>query len=191
MADDVTNLTDARLARSAQAAPSYARQPVYVSRNPVDYPELRHLDAEALKAILTQDNPLGLRFTATMGEFLNSSGVLVNSVGISFNFLSKKKSDDDYWAEQLGKRVESPAELLRAVALDPRQPLETRMRAAEKAAPYYDTKTPTVMAGALDVGGAASTPEAAKVFDLGALVNMAPEDRKALIELLKKAGATL
>ncbi len=92
----------------------------------------------------------GLRKTTTPGVYLNSAGIMVDKNGIALNFQKVKKADDDRWAEILGKPLETPAELLKAVSLDPTKPLAMRIDAAKSAAPYTDRKKPIGIDGGKD-----------------------------------------
>jgi hypothetical protein len=82
---------------------------------------------------------------ASTGTFITEQGVIVDARGVGISFQQLQSQDDTYFAEVLGKSVETPAELLKAVALDPRQPLARRLACAKDAAPYFDKKTPVMI----------------------------------------------
>lgn len=92
----------------------------------------------------------GLRKTTTPGVYINSAGIMVDQNGIALSFQKVKKADDARWGEILGKPLETPAELLKAVALDPSKPLAMRIDAAKSAAPYTDRKKPIGIDGGKD-----------------------------------------
>lgn len=76
------------------------------------------------------------------GVWLNKAGVAVDSRNVAIGFLELKRADQQRFEEVIGKAVETPAELLKAVCLDPRQPLRLRIQVATQAAPYFDRKKP-------------------------------------------------
>lgn len=111
------------------------------------------------------------------GVYRNSSGSLVgeNGVLLSLNFLADAEALLD--EEIIGKRVETPAELLKRIALDPRQPLLIRLDAAKAAAPYFDRKTPTSLETknedlSLDIAKIAAMPKAERLKLLDTLRNL-------------------
>ena len=81
-----------------------------------------------------------LRATDLEGVFHTADGRRVDEYGVDLDFKSLKKRDAARFTEVLGKDVETPAELLKAVALDPRHSLDKRIDAAHKAAPYFNAK---------------------------------------------------
>lgn len=115
------------------------------------------------------------------GVYRNArTGQMCNEQGVALSFAQLREADDERWTEALGKRVESPAELLKAVALDPRMHLDTRLAAAKQAAPYYDAKMP-LKVEATGVGTVGT-------LDLAKLASIPAADRKTLLDLLKKIG---
>lgn len=75
------------------------------------------------------------------GVFRNKVGTLVDELNVALSFKALQAKDDSRFAEALrGGAVTQPADLLKAVALDPRMPLHTRLDAANKAAPYFTPK---------------------------------------------------
>lgn len=82
-----------------------------------------------------------LRATDIPGVFINKAGTHVDEHGVALSFKSLRQKDNDRFQEALeGSALGQPADLLRAIALDPRMPLHVRMDAATKAAPYFSPK---------------------------------------------------
>lgn len=95
------------------------------------------------RGVTLEQAGLGLRATSTPGVFINSSGVLVDEDGCMVEFGAIKKKDEDRFDRALGRKVETPAQLLEATAMDPTMPLNVRLEAAKAAAPYTDRKKGT------------------------------------------------
>lgn len=95
-----------------------------------------------------------LRPTDLEGVFTAPDGRRVDEHGVDLDFKTLKRRDEQRFTEALGKSVETPAELLKAVALDPRNNLSVRVDAANKAAPYFTPKLVAVqgVAGAAPIG---------------------------------------
>ena len=75
------------------------------------------------------------------GVFRNKAGVLVDEDGVAISFKTLRHKDNIRFQEaQEGSVLAQPADLLRAIALDPRMPLHVRIDAANKAAPYFTAK---------------------------------------------------
>lgn len=115
------------------------------------------------------------------GVYLNKHGIQCDDRGIALTFLQIKRADEARFVEAVGAIPNTPAELMRAVAMDPRNSLGVRFKAAKEAAPYFDRKMPlavesTVSAGALDLAKLALMPKA---------------KRQALLDLLKEAGVQI
>jgi hypothetical protein len=82
-----------------------------------------------------------LKSTDIPNVYQNRAGVLVDEDGVAMSFSQLKKHDTARFAEVLeGQPVSQPADLLKAVSLDPRMPLHVRLDAANKAAPYFTAK---------------------------------------------------
>ena len=81
-----------------------------------------------------------LKSTDLEGVFVTLDGRRVDEHGVDLDFKALKKRDTERFTEVLGKDIESPADLLKAVALDPRNSMERRIDAAHKAAPYFNPK---------------------------------------------------
>lgn len=89
------------------------------------------------------------------GVFRNKVGTLVDENNVALSFKALRTKDQDRFREALGGgEVTQPAELLKAVALDPRLPLHTRLDAANKAAPYFTPKKVAIQGveGAAPIG---------------------------------------
>lgn len=121
-----------------------------------------------------------LRSTDLPGVFLNTSGTQCDARGIALSFLQLKAADDKRWTEIIGAPPESPAEVLRAAALDPRLPLETRLKAAKEAAPYFNKRMPMEIEDLTkkDSGG----------IDMVKLAALKKAEREALLATLAKLG---
>jgi hypothetical protein len=84
---------------------------------------------------------LALKPTDIPNVYTNRAGVIVDEDGVALGFTQLKKHDSARFAEVLdGGEVSQPADLLKAVSLDPRMPLHVRLDAASKAAPYFTAK---------------------------------------------------
>jgi hypothetical protein len=89
------------------------------------------------------------------GVFRNKVGTLVDENNVALSFKALRTKDQERFSEALGGgEVTQPAELLKAVALDPRLPLHTRLDAANKAAPYFTPKKVAIQGveGAAPIG---------------------------------------
>lgn len=98
------------------------------------------------------------------GVFRNKVGTLVDENNVALSFKALRTKDQERFSEALGGgEVTQPAELLKAVALDPRLPLHTRLDAANKAAPYFTPKKVAIQGveGAAPIGiqGVAALPQ--------------------------------
>lgn len=123
-----------------------------------------------------------LRLTDVPGVYLNDQQVHVDERGVKLSFIQIRKADRDRLIEAAGEDIgTSPAALLRAVALDPRQRLDVRLSAARQAAPYFDQRMPLKIEGSVDATG----------IDMAKVAAMPVTERKTLLDLLKKAGVKL
>jgi hypothetical protein len=124
------------------------------------------------------DAPYGhLRQTERPGVYQNESGAYVNEQGVLLSLSILRHSEEEYAQNIIGKKVETPAELLKRVALDPMLPLMVRLDAAKAAAPYYDKKTPIAVENknedlALDVVAISKLPKAKRLELLEVLKTM-------------------
>lgn len=91
--------------------------------------------------------------TEVPGVFRNAAGLLVNEFGFLLGLGASKKAEQQDMSEVLGHPVRTPAEFLKAISLDPRIPLPTRMEAAKAAAPYTDRKQPQGLDGGVGADG--------------------------------------
>lgn len=119
-----------------------------------------------------------LKATDVPGVFRTKDGSFVDENGVDMEFKSIKKRDDARFAEVTGSAPTQPADLLKAVALDPRNPLHMRMDAATKAAPYFTPKLVAVQG----VQGAAP-------IGIQALGGMTQEQLNQYEALLRQAAA--
>lgn len=78
--------------------------------------------------------------------FTNSLGVHVDKNGVAVAFKKLQERDRERFKEVLGADAETPADLLRAAAFDPRLPMHLRLEYAHKAAPYFTAKRLAVTA---------------------------------------------
>ena len=100
--------------------------------------------------------PGGFTLTPTDvdGVFRNSAGILVDKSGIALSLLRAVQAERADMASVLdGQDVRTPAQFLKAVSLDPRLPLPTRVEAAKAAAPYTDRKMPQGVDGGVGSDG--------------------------------------
>lgn len=141
-------------------------------------PAKRHVSNNATSPPRTRQT---LTLTDCPGVYRNRMGVLVDEYGRALSFAEVKSADNQRFVEAVGAVPESPAALLRAVALDPRQRLDVRLHAARQAAPYYDKRQPIRIEG--------DSPPS--MFDFARLVSLPVAERKAFIETLKKVGVEL
>lgn len=130
----------------------------------------------------TRRGALRLTPTSTPGVFVNKAGTLVNEFGVALSFKEVAKRDEERWTEVLGKSVQEPADLLKAMALDPRLPLHERKDAAKAAAQYFTPKRVSVQGG-----GEGTPPIDLRVKDLPQSVLDATE--KALRDMVDKVNS--
>jgi hypothetical protein len=127
---------------------------------------------------------IGLTPTSVPGIYKNKAGVLVDGDGVMVDYATVKNADQERFEKILGGPVDSPAKLLKAVALDPQLPLNTRISAATSAAPYFDRKKPVGIDGGED-----GKPIQMEVIHR--LPNMAQAELDALEQLLIKGAVAL
>lgn len=133
-------------------------------------------------AVPEPDKPLPhLAATDRPGVYLNSSGAFVDSNGVLLSLSALSGAEEALDVMILGKKVETPAELMKRIALDPRLPLTMRLDAAKGAAPYYDKKTPI----------ATENTNVDKTMDLAMLAKMPSGKRAELLALLKGLGVQI
>lgn len=125
------------------------------------------------------DDPYRLRPSDIEGVYVNRMGVLVDADGIMISLARAREIEE----ERFGDTTPStPAELLKAAALNQRLPLEVRLDAAGKAAPYFDRKVPVGIEGSMP-----GSPINLTTLRKG-LKNLTPQELETLIALLAKAG---
>lgn len=122
-----------------------------------------------------------LTATSIPGVFINASGAEVDERGVKLNLSSIKRTEEELALEILGEVVDSPAKLLKRVALDPRIPMMIRIDAAKAAAPYFDRKTPV------------SIENKNEDFSLDAIAiaKLPVAKRRDLLEMLKTLGVDI
>lgn len=132
------------------------------------------------KVKITRPTRPGLSKTDVPGVWRTADGIQCDEYGVALDFKSIKRKDDERFAEVTGAAPTNPAELLRAIALDPRNSLAIRMDAATKAAPYFNPKLVAMQ------GVAGGAPIA--VANLGTLTK---EQLTAYEALLTQAAAVI
>lgn len=124
-----------------------------------------------------------LRPTGTPGVYLNRMNALVDRNGVALSFKDVLRKDKDNMRDVIGVEVDTPAKLLKAVALDPRFRMGLRIDAAKNAAPYFDRKMPTAIDGGVNPDGT-SIP----LFDASKLQGLDSKELKTMLALMEKAG---
>lgn len=122
-----------------------------------------------------------LRATADPEVFVNASGNLVDRNGILVSLSRTVRSESERAKEIIGEEIDSPAKLLKFVALDPTQPMLTRLDAAKAAAPYFDKKTPVAI----------ENKNEDFTLDMVAISALPREKRLELLRVLKDLGVDL
>jgi hypothetical protein len=79
-------------------------------------------------------------YDTSFGVFVNAAGVPVDKDGVALGFKDLKKRDNIKWREALEDTSLQPADLLKAIAFDPRFSINQRMAAAISAAPYFTAR---------------------------------------------------
>lgn len=137
--------------------------------------------AQAAQASIVGGDKLGLTPTDKDGVFRNRAGILVDESGILLAFGAMKNAEAELDEQILGGPVDTPAKLLKRVALDPRQPMFLRLDAAKAAAPYFDRKTPVAI----------ETKNEDTSIDIAAVAALPRKEREALLITLSKLGVNL
>lgn len=109
-----------------------------------------HGQEPGARPLMAWDEENGLRPTATPGVYINMAGLMVDVDGVLLEYTEVKTKDEDRFTRILGGKADTPAKLLKAVALDPQLPLAVRVDAAKAAAPYFDRKKPIGIDGGED-----------------------------------------
>ncbi len=107
----------------------------------------------------------------------------VNEDGVALSFLQVKEADEARFERVIGSRVDTPAKLLKAVALDPMTHLAVRIDAAKSAAPYFDRKMPVALDGGVDEAG-----KVVPLFDPSKLEGLSSAELRTLRNLIEKGG---
>jgi hypothetical protein len=125
----------------------------------------------------------GLRPTDAFGVWRNSYGDLTDEGGVllSFKALSTRHLENE--TRVLGKAAETPAEVMKMVAMDRLMPLALRLDAAKAAAPYYDRKKPQ----AIDGGEDPDNPKEGLPIKMQNLRGLSADELASLSALLEKA----
>lgn len=127
---------------------------------------------------------LPLTETDIPGVFRNhKTGLLCDYRGIVLNKTQVRAAHDEHFIEAVGAVPDTPAALLKAVAMDYLRPMNTRLKCAVDAAPYFDMKMPVRTENLNKNEGIA--------FDMAKLAAMKKADRELLLKLLKQIGVEL
>lgn len=122
--------------------------------------------------------------TERAGVWRNAAGLDVdaNGAGLDVQALSEQLelSEEE---RVLGRRAQTPAEVMKYAALNRKLPLGLRLTAAKDAAPYYDRKQPQALDGGVDPTG---TPQPIRLENLAGL---STEELTQLRALLAKSAA--
>jgi hypothetical protein len=122
-----------------------------------------------------------LQLTDDPDVFRNEGGRLVDKNGVLLGFANATAAETAYAEKLIGGPVDSPAKLMKRVALDPLLPLAMRLDAAKGAAPYYDKKMPISI----------EQKNEDLTIDLKAVAALPRPRRLALLEELKNLGVNL
>lgn len=109
--------------------------------------------------------------------FINAAGMLVDEKGVWVGYAKAKETEEEAELRILGEKADTPAKVMKRIALDPTLPLVVRLDAAKSAAPYYDKKTPVAVETktedfSIDLAKVASLPRAKRIALLDALKEM-------------------
>lgn len=86
-------------------------------------------------------------YASTLGVYVNEAGEEVDEFGVSVAFKKLREKDTIRWNQALEGVSLQPADLLKAIAMDPRFTINQRMAAAISAAPYFTPKKAPVGEG--------------------------------------------
>lgn len=127
-----------------------------------------------------------MRPTPVEGTYISGAGggSPVDERGLLLSWVRSQQSEHETAQRILGGPITTPVDVLKRVALDPALPLALRVEAAAKAAPYTDMRMP-LRVNTADVTG----PGAG--IDLARLSALPRKEREALLELLRKVGASV
>ena len=113
--------------------------------------------------------------------FRNAAGLLVDKNGVFIGYAKSKENEDEIAERIIGGPVDSPAKLLKRVALDPTMPMALRLDAAKAAAPYFDKKTPVSV----------ETKNEDFTVDVNAVMKLPRPERLALLKSLRTLGVDI
>ncbi len=122
-----------------------------------------------------------LRAADIPGVYKNRAGVLVDEMGVALSFRELRELDTKRMVETIGSAPTTPADILKAVAFDPRKSDSERVDAATKAAPYFSPRMSSIQ------GGGAGTPP----VDVRVLESMTTKELLQYEQLLEKAAQIL
>jgi len=139
-----------KAARTPKERPPPARRKSVAAKTEADAPPLPHLTPT--------DDP---------SVFVNAMGQRVDANGVLLRFLTPD-NEEEYGAKIIGEAVDTPAKVMKRIALDPLLPLSLRLDAAKGAAPYFDKKKPIAIEQknedtSFDVAAIASLPRAKRI----------------------------
>jgi hypothetical protein len=113
--------------------------------------------------------------------FINAAGSLVDRHGILLSLSRNARPENERAQELIGEPIDSPAKLLKFIALDPTQPMLLRLDAAKAAAPYFDKKTPVAIENKNEDFS----------LDMVAISALPREKRLEILRVLKDLGVDL
>lgn len=113
---------------------------------------------------------------------MNKDGAFVDSRGVRFSITNMAQETEADMAERLiGGPIDTPAKLLKMIALDPLRPMMVRIDAAKAAAPYFDKKTPVSI----------ENKNEDLTLDALAIAQLPAAKRRELLDMLKSLGVDL
>lgn len=173
-----------RTSSPSSKTPTKVAAPAVKPRGAARPPALSEATKRKSRELLDLPEPKNLRKSDVPGLWINGDGQMVDERGIAVSWRQVKEAEAEQDSEVLGHEVTTPAELMKRIALDPRQPLYLRLDAAKAAAPYYDRKMPTALEG----GDADKPLRAEHSVLIRNLNSLSAAERKAALALLEKLG---
>lgn len=143
------------------------------------------INGEEIPSVLYTETGTALWATEVPEVYRNLRGVQVDRRGIALSLTQLRQHHHAAMAEVLGKPADTPAEVMRGIALDPRYDIKVRLDAAKAAAPYYDRKMP------VSIEQKDTTPGAGSTIDMAALAALPKGEREALLATLGKLGVRI
>lgn len=157
-----------RPATKKTAAPA-AKKPVLKIARPGDAP----VGGDKFAHLSPTDDP---------EVFMNAAGFAVDKNGVLVSLRKSLATAEAILADELiGGPVDTPAKLLKLVALDPSRPMMMRLDAAKAAAPYFDRKTPVAI----------ESTNNDRSLDMAAIAKLPREKRVELLKTLAELGVDL